>query len=256
MKPYKSYFNPVLKEPMTDYMSILLEKTFDIANDVDLIYNKFFKSLVNDFNKKKIDSVWLSQYRPLSIKSSELKTKDAKKANSINPITIITDLFDYKNNYYDPKKNMINIIVNRRGLLAYIQYNYDIKKMKQDLNIKDFKEVEYEITEQRIKSSIYHELSHWISDSLYNRHIKTLVDLAKDNNNPELLKLGQKNINLTYFEIDAQIHAIKNLKKGFKKEWDTFTLDKVFLYYNTLYEIAKEVYQKYGEDTLIIWEKT
>lgn len=255
MKPYKSYFDTVIKEPSIDYMSILLEKTFDIMADVDLIYDRFFKSLISEFNNKKIDENWLLKYKKLKMSSLELKTKDARKANKINPITIVTDLFDKNNNYYNTHELKINISVNMKVLDAYVKSNYNEKLLSIILGVGSEKLFKHEITKHRLKSSIYHELSHWISDSLYNRHIKTLVDLAKKYKNPELLKLKQKDINLTYFEIDAQIHAIRNLKNMFKDEWDTFTLDKVFLYYNSLWNIAKEVYQKYGEDILIIWQK-
>lgn len=85
-----------------------------------------------------------------------------------------------------------------------------------------------------------------------NNKITTKATQLKDE---DILKLKQKDVNMTYFEIDAQIHGIKNLKNYGKENWDTLKLDDIFFEYNSLRKIAKKIYFKYGEDILQIWEK-
>ena len=115
--------------------------------------------------------------------------------------------------------------------------------------------IKYEITEERIKSAISHELSHCISDSLYNNHIGRILKRADELNNADIVKMGKKNVNMTYFEIDAQIHAIKELKRKHKMKWDRLLLIDIFEMYTSLYFIASTLYKNYGQDILDIWQK-
>jgi len=249
MKRYKSF----IADSESDFLSPILENTFDINKDVDYLYNLFFKEFVNDFNNKKINLSYFILLDKIKVKSSILETEDAKKAHEINPIMIIRNL-SYGAGY-DSLKSNINLSLNKKTILLFIKYKYDLELIKDNLSISNFKSIIQEITEHRIKSMISHELSHWISDSLYNSHLTSLALLAKQNKNPELMKLDKENINLTYFEIDAQIHGIKNLKRQFKDEWDLMTLEDVFFYYNNLKNTAQDVWYNYGKETLEIWEK-
>jgi len=251
MEIYKSLF---LKERQTDYMSILLEKTFDLDKDVDYIYKKVFKEFVENFIQKKI-TFHKVKNNEIIIKSNELKNEDSIKANNINPVDIHCKIFDESGSFYQPLKSKINIAPGFYALQVYIDLNFNIEVLEKQFGKNTLKQLENEITEHKVKSTIYHELSHWVSDSLHNRHAKNLIDLVKKYNNPELKLLGQKDVDLTYFEIDAQIHAIKNLKNNKKKEWDKLIFDDIFFLYPSLRTSAQEVHEKFGKEVLEIWEK-
>jgi len=251
MEIYKSLF---LKERQTDYMSILLEKTFDLDKDVDYIYKKVFKEFVENFIQKKI-TFHKVKNNEIIIKSNELKNEDSIKANNINPVDIHCKIFDESGSFYQPLKSKINIALGFYALQVYIDLNFNIEVLEKQFGKNTLKQLENEITEHKVKSTIYHELSHWVSDSLHNRHAKNLIDLVKKYNNPELKLLGQKDVDLTYFEIDAQIHAIKNLKNNKKKEWDKLIFDDIFFLYPSLRTSAQEVHEKFGKEVLEIWEK-
>ena len=94
---------------------------------------------------------------------------------------------------------------------------------------------------------------HFVSDTLYDRHITNLLDKNKTYKNYHLLK--QKDVNMTYFEIDAQIHGIKELKKNMIKEWNRLSLEEIFRMYTALHDIAETLYNKYGEKVLTLWLK-
>jgi hypothetical protein len=251
MKKYKS----VLNEDSFDYSEYLLEKTFDIDEDVDYIYDNFFKQFINNFKLKKITIKDLNNWKIKVIKSSELKNKESIQAHNLNPIIITNNILDNEGNFYAPNKNRINISLKINTLLKYIEYNYNDNEIQKRLPDYQYEMFKNELTEIGIKSSIYHELSHWLSDSLFNRHMKTIMDLANKYDNPELLKLNQKDVNLTYFEIDAQIHAIKNLKRLFNTFWDKWSFEKIFLNYPALMATAQTVYKRYGKEILNIWQK-
>jgi hypothetical protein len=251
MKKYKS----VIKEDSFDYSEYLLEKLFDLDQDVDYIYDKFFKQFINNFKLKKITKIDIDNWKSKKIDSSELKTIDSKKAHLINPIIITNDLLNKNGNFYAPNNNLINISIKVNILLKYIEYKYNDKEIQKRLPDYQYEMFKRQLTEIGIKSSIYHELSHWVSDSLYNRHMKNIIDLSNKYNNKELLKLKQKDVNLTYFEIDAQVHAIKNLKRLYDFAWDKWSFEKVFLNYPALMATAKKVYDNYGKEVLNIWQR-
>jgi hypothetical protein len=249
LKRYKS----IIPNNEIDYLSPILEKTFDIDEDVNLIYNLFFKEFIDKFKQNKIRLSDLILYDKKKVSSSILKTKDAKKAHNIQPCIITNDIF--KQSTHNSITNIINISFSKDVVIIFLKYNYDINLLRKNLSPSNFKTVMQEITEHRLKSAIYHELTHWISNILHNSHLTNLTNLIKKYNNPELKKLGQKEVYLTYFEIDAQIHGIKNLKNIFKSEWDNLTFTDIFFYYPSLRNIAQDVWYNYGKEVLDIWQK-
>jgi len=112
-----------------------------------------------------------------------------------------------------------------------------------------------EITEHKLKATIAHELSHWISDSLYNSQIKKTINLAikLDKHIKEVLRV--EDVNMSYFEIDAQIHGIKQIKRKKNKYWDTYTLTDLFFMYPPLRATTTVLYNKYSKEVLDIWLK-
>lgn len=256
----------VLFEDDHDYFSPILENTFDVEKDVNFLYK------MGKFNQI-IDSVreYLFQNAPhklqtdilqnkdlifAKIDSSELKDEDSRQAHKLNPVTIFLGVFK-SGSIYDPISKIIYVSLNYNVLRIFLQYGkFGKNKIKSVIVKKSEKaSVFNEITTSRIKSTIAHELSHWIDDSLHNNHIHNLLSRANDLKNSDILKLGQKNVSMTYFEIEAQIHGIKNLKKIKKKIWDTLTLTDVFFIYSSLRSIVIKILSEYDESVVNIWLK-
>lgn len=239
---------------MIKLKELLLEKTFKISADVDYIYKaggfeKFIKAFKKD-NRKFPESNKIKRETPIQfvvIKSDNLKSIDAKKANLVNPVRIFCGIYT-NGSFYRPTTNVIQISLHYNALSMYANH------MEHTVPDSQLKRLKNEITEHKIKSSISHELSHWISDSLYNSHIGKLVNKASEFNNTAILKLGKQNVNMTYFEIDAQIHGIKELKRKHESEWDNLTLFDVYTKYTPLGSTAKVLWDNYGQDILDIWQ--
>jgi len=260
-----------------DYTSEFLEKTFDINQDVNLIYNLFFKEFFIKLKNKEFKSYEdiKQQYYKLffssekgfdkvydsdtilfgSIETFKLKSKDCKEASRVNPLIIYCGVFEggsyYKTKVHDIDKSYIIISINQGALLLYFN-----KYFKNNLNKNSRIELKNTLNSQNIKLTIAHELSHWIDDSLHKGFLTSLADLSSWLQDEDILKLKQKNVNMTYFEINAQVNAIKNLKKQKElKKWDVLTFEDLFFEYPSLRRIAQEIFSKYKKETLEIWEK-
>jgi len=253
----KKYKRMTIDEPQCDYMSLLLEKTFNIQKDVDIIYNKFFKKFIDAIKIEHILSDY-KQYIESSkdvtfglIDSNNLISKDCKKASILSPVKIQCGLYDKGSFYYLGSENFIQISLSYSAVKYLFQNNFIITLLSKS----EQKAIVNELTEERVKSTISHELSHWLSDTLHNKHMTNLFILAKELKQPELVLLKQKNVNMTYFEIDAQIHAIKNLKKLNLKNWNNMTLTDIAFKYTSLKSIVRDLYIHYGKEILDIWQK-
>jgi hypothetical protein len=106
-------------------------------------------------------------------------------------------------------------------------------------------------------------------DFIYNKFFKKYVERFEkhnilpdiDENDPykidkidKVLSQGKLHKNMAFYEVDAQIHAIKQLKRTFKKEWDNLTLLDLFYKIPSLRNIAKSLYFL-GKDVYKIWMK-
>ncbi len=219
----------------------LAEKTFNIGKDVDYIYNRAFKSHIDRFNKTgKLPDV--GTYDQFS--SKLLKSKTAQQANKSKPIIINCGIFK-KGSYYSTLENIMFISLNLNAIQAY--------RDRWQFSPNDTKSIENEITEVRVKATTYHELSHWLSDTLHNFYIYDLMTRAYNMSHqdvPEvmdkienLVNLGKKERNITHYEIDAQIHALKQLKRTLKKEWDSLNIIDLFYKYSSLRNIGRSLYK-------------
>ena len=254
-------------EPQTDYSNELFEsylksfrlteKTFNISKDVDYIYNRGFKSYINDFQKKgKLPPIVSNETVYLKLHTSDLKSKDCQEANKLYPVDIYCGVFkEGSYNVFEKGKERIVISINKEAI-ENINYKYEM-----GTNVK--RSIENEITEHRIKAIIYHELAHWISDAKYHSYIHNIVaravNIPQDDPNrnykiKQIMNSGKSNVNITHYEIDAQIHAIKQIKRTFKSDWDTMSLLDLFYRYTALKSIAKSLY-KINPDVYKLWVK-
>lgn len=236
---------------------ILLEKTFNIDSDVDFIYEKGeFAKFIEDFNAGKkphldeFNSIQTIKHIVFNlISSSELQTEDCIRAHKVNPIDIYTGI-SVSGSHYSPINKSIFVTLNNSALRVYYDGDFVFLSNSQKETIQN------EITEERIKIAIHHELSHWISDSLYNKHIGRIINRAIELNAPDILKLKQKDVNMTYFEIDAQVHSIKELKRNYdEKEWNQLSLREIMIKYPSLIAVYKTLRNEFGLDVALLWQK-
>lgn len=252
---------------------LLLEKTFNISKDVDYIYKRCFASMMkeikkhSDFSEDDITKLLNGKHGKFfrdvlsysdstldTIDSSELPSKQAQEAHWANHANIRCGVFADAN-YYKPLKPgycMIQISINPTAFALALNGKETIEKNVPPNLLSQFYN---DLEPARIKVSISHEISHWLNDTFHNFHISKLLKIAKELSKPEMVKLHKKDVNMTHFEIDAQIHGIKQLKKSHRKDWDNMNLKDVFHLYTSLNYMAKQILGNYGKDVFNVWQK-
>ncbi len=253
------------------------EKLYTIQEDVNFIYDTFFRSLVEDVNhNKKIvkenyyvnpdtyiedakDWRILSNKRDVlfgGIMSSQLTSPICVQANDKLSVPIFCGSFDGGSSHFFPKGEEIPpyIKLSVHSDIFNMLVDSGVQALNTQIPLKMQKRAKNEVTEFRIKATISHELTHWIDNAEYNI-FELIMSGAKTNaERVEKILLDKKNVNMTYFEIQAQVHAIKQMKDG-EDNWDTYTLNDLFEYLPSFHTIAITLYRKYGEDVLKIWIK-
>ncbi len=209
------------------FLQYLNEKTFNIGKDVDYIYNKYFKKSIQLLKKGKFK---MSSFRTKSFKSSDLPSVKAKKASEVNPMNIIVTLSD-GGNYYNSVDKKIQLTLNTNALDYYL----NVPMAMRDISDRQKESLKAEINGNKMKASIYHELTHWLDDTFHNYHIRKNTEDAydaflktRDNSMAiNVRKLGKDDINATYYEVNAQIHNIKQMKRMHKTIWDKLTFEEM-----------------------------
>ena len=243
------------------FYNYLNEKTFKLTADSNLLYNEvsFFCDIFKETDVDKLITNLSKVYNGnekilFESDTSILKSKDAQKAHILNPANIYVGIFN-KGSYYSPKevlpgnpsKSIINISFHKQALdLVFSGRSGSIPSHQ----IKRFWN---EFKPDKIKATIAHELSHWMNDSINNRNITNLLVTAKELSDPDIITLKKDNVNMTHFELDAQVHALKQIKANNRKLWDTWTLLDVFQVYTPLHTIADSL--KYKPKSFHIWQK-
>ena len=230
------------------YYAIFDEKTFDIKKDVDFLYEiSGLDELVLAIQQEK-KSLPHVEYE---ISSSFLYTDDSRKAHLANPVDIYigATTSKYKSSFYRPSHQQISVTYNTEAIAMLTQHNYNKETLKIDLvDPKMFDTIFNEITEDRLKATIYHELAHWITDSLYNQNIQRSLASAQAKGK------FPKKVDMMPMEIEGQIHGIKAVYDLYGKEWDTWSLTDLFLHYTALhavFQLLNPKEQKEWTQTLI-----
>jgi hypothetical protein len=173
---------------MITFDEFLVEALVDISReDINKIYSplsKFISELAEiietypySWGSGIIDEI-ISKYSKTpnlpvkSFNSSVFKSKQAQIAHQSNPITVEVYLHNNRCNSYSPKESKIYIgltdnLVNFLRTVAYTKNNQEYIKHKNSLF--------NDINDVKLKSTIRHELTHWIDDSLHNKHISKLI---------------------------------------------------------------------------------
>lgn len=202
--------------------NLLNEKLAEVDQDVDYLYDKFFKQDIDQVNKTGLVTKDMFKYDEAS--TSDLKTVESIKANEINPCIIRINATYKNSNFYSPDGAIIALGVNKSALdYALGEFGGDLKATSESLNGNQKVMFFKEFTEDRIKGSIHHELAHWLDDTMNNQHIAKR--LKKSYANDSNYSPSGNDVVTTKMEIHGQIHNIKQAYNKFKDKWDTMTFN-------------------------------
>lgn len=233
----KSEFRQIFDKIMNEAVSA-------IDADIDFIYDTYFKDYIDQVNKTgKLPSYPKETFLDTSI----LKEPRSIESNEKNPCTII--LFGKGGNHYSPDNSLISIDLPREAI-KYIDWEYrgDFARAVSGAD-KQANQLRMELTEQRIKGSIHHELAHWIDDSIHGT-IKNVVKKAKEQGTSIQSTKG-KSINTSEFEMEAQIHNIIQTKRTHEDAWDHMTFEQMI---HTILPI-KFAFEKMDKPDKEFWQR-
>lgn len=276
---YEEYLKyPSVKNNEIIYYNPLNERVYDISEDVDYIYRNSFKSFIDDFQNNKV-IVNIQDYSNLSIEdrkefdrairlnstdiifssieSGDLNSLECIKANKIMPIKIYSGIFQYGSyhayNYWE-RTPFISISLN---IYLYNFLNFKSNLTKDKLNFfsgNKLTRASSEFTEERIKSSISHELSHWIDNATHDIFKHIVGDETTADGKGKALKLNKKaDVNSTYFEIQGQIHSLIEYKKKYGSKWNSITWEELFNFQPSFYVIVEKLLKDNDLTILINW---
>lgn len=199
---------------------LITEAIYNIDDDVDLIYDIFFKEDLEELlkNRKLKPGMFYNMITDTSILNNPL----CVKANEQNPCKILINSY---NNIYNPNTKTISITVSKMALEFIKQNSNDFDKALDYLEYEDVKKIKSDLSEEKIKGSIHHELTHWLDDTFNNHRVKRAIDRFIKKNK----KVGRNNIPIDAdtLEIQAQIHNIHQLKRKYQDIWDTLTFNEM-----------------------------
>jgi hypothetical protein len=213
---------------------VIKEKLINVESDVDMVYNMFFKKDIDLINQNFFISKKLFQTK---ITSTEiLNDEESELTHQLNPCKII---INYGGNYYKPQDSLISLSVNFSAVNFIIDsFNGDFQEALNNIKSNQYDSLKNEFTEHKIKGSIHHELAHWIDDTHHNYHITKRINkqIFKKTNN-----INNIPVDTVKFEINAQIHNIKQLYNKFKNVWNVLTFDDLIKLSPTLNNINNKL---------------
>lgn len=235
---------------------VLNEKVFDLGSDIDLIIErsgigKFYSEILGGGRPYYDEIMGDGEIVFLIMSSEELRSVDAMRAHSVNPIHILVGFASGGvQSQYNPYESYVLASPNRKFFKSL--YSDGVS----GLDSGDREIYESELGIERLKQTLAHELSHWISDSLHNSHIRRKLDRANELGRADYMKLRERDVNMTYFEIDALVHGISELRRGYSlEEWDRLTFRDIMLLYTSMQTIERRLRENYGLDISLIWQK-
>lgn len=223
----ENYLDEVLPADLAPHLnegdSLLNEKLTNIEDDVDMLYELYFRKGVEEVDRtRRING---DTFDIAETDTSILKNELCVKAHAINPCTIIVNKAN--NNHYNPNKKLISIAISLQGANYVInEFGGNLDRAIEEMDPRQAVTMKKEFTEAKIKGSIHHELVHWLDDTFNNQHIKKRIDKnIKLHNAGEALPFNSVTVNAHYMEIQAQIHNIKQLYNKHSDEWDTLSFE-------------------------------
>ena len=204
----------------------ITEATYELDADVDLLYDKAFADIVENIR----NGTWDGQMPPKFLGTTAILTSpEAQEADKINRLKIITS----SGNYYQPHNQILSISLNEQALEIIKKFG-GLKQAIHEVPLRQRNQFMADLTPDRVKGSIHHELSHWLDDTLHGSHIKNRIDraVAAERNGKydlaqRIMHQGKKEVGLTNYELNAQIHSIKQLKRANMDMWNILSFDEM-----------------------------
>lgn len=222
--------------------NLITEAIFNIDDDVDMIYDNFFKDDLEELLRTR--RLTKGMFYPTITDTRILSNPLCVEANEKNPSRIFINAKD-KGNMYNPNTSVISITVSMAAIDFIKESNNNLDEALYKLDDQYFRQFKSDLSEEKIKGSIYHELSHWLDDTFHNRKVKRAVDkfIAKGK------KIGKNNmpIDADKLEIQAQIHNIHQLKRKYSDIWDELTFDEMMDKSITIKVVYKMLPLKYRD---------
>ncbi len=220
----------------------LFEKIADVNEDVDFLYNTYFKEGIDYIQKN--NTIDTTLFKKGVVSSSELVSPLSIKAHNVSPIEIFINDENIKpyNAHYSPYKNIINLCLNSNAVEHLMDYK-TIQDAANHLDGNQKKQFMREFDESRIKGTIHHELAHWIDDALHNNNIKMKLSNRKEKG----VDITSKNINFTDMELHAQIHNIVQLKRKYEDIWNYITFEEMVELSPSLMSVKYSTHSNYDD---------
>jgi len=202
--------------------SLIEERLMDVTDDVDFIYDTYFKKDYEEIDKTGI--ITDDMFKKTLINTSTLKSPLAVKADKLNLCIILIN--EGGGNFYAPTEHVISIGPNTSAISFIKDNGGSIKSAASYLPDNQLSNFMNEFSSSSIKGSIHHELVHWIDDTLHNKHINKRIERASERG---ITKKGIP-INADKMEIQSQIHNIVQLKRKYGEIWDSLTFEDMIKY--------------------------
>ncbi len=210
----KNFIKKLLKE------HLLTEKLTDVDLDVDFLYDTYFKEDIDNLNETGI--LKGNMFENIETDTSILKSEEAKEAHRLNPCKI---LINEGINGYQPLTKILYLSVSFKALNHIINNNGDLNAAYEDLsNPTQKNNFSREFAEEKVKGSIHHELAHWLDDTFNKQHIEKRIQKQIETGNRNLKNIP---VNMEKFEIQGQIHNVKQLHNKYKDTWDDLSFTQM-----------------------------
>lgn len=212
----------------------LVEKTWPVSKDVDYIFSTYYGKLFKDI-KAGFGHISLGDFKDIEISSEELPSAVARKAHAANPITIKIKSSEATGNFYNPVEKELQVSPSDSAMHVLRSSSGSIKRALNIVQDDQQEPLKNEFNGVKIKTSIAHELSHWFNDTFHNQHIRDIITKGRtakavgvdQGKLKSIMARGLPDIYMSDYEIDAQIHQLKELRRRYKKIWDTLSFENL-----------------------------
>lgn len=250
----------------------LFEALFHLDDAVDYIFDEAFGKFFKGIEKYKRGDVNINEVllrvREFSMQNivKNIKNPKIQEAMTIFPIEIKAAILTGRSRYV-PQKGIIELSLNPTV------YSKVINAVTDGMSYEDMVELErlegkeraflYELSGEKIKTVIAHELSHWLDDVFHGRHLTTMstkmrkfLERGKQKEAEKLALRRQPYVYMTDYEINAIIHGIKQMKRNFsREEWNAFTLEDLIDMDSSLKLSHDRIMKRFGRNEVANWKK-
>ena len=230
----------------------LYEGTFNVNKLVDKLYDFGFKKYIQQIdnyidghmNRPTPPHIHMSAMEFARFANDPFITESLEK----NPVEIYLTVSKGGSSYNPNQQKIVmsfNIGVHDLVKTA-VDNNIPYALLIDQIPAKQQQNFKQELLGHTVRGSIAHELSHWLDDTHHGFHLSKMTAArrrAEAEYNwdavEKIIKKGREDVYLTFYEIDAQIHALKELKRGYtQEEWDRIT-------FNGLMNLSPPTYSTY-----------